>query len=273
MSKSSTGSSSSYVNPTVGSRLVYQIEDMHRARITSGIVYTGDQAEPLELDVYLPPNGGSEPLPAVLLGGPPFFEAGKDSGQKVGWSQLIAASGLAAVAFDIRSDGYLKRPSEPTADVRAAIAFVRERGHELGIDPERLATLGFSFGTAPWHLAATMQEPLSFVRCNVVYYGPLDLHDAGVPMDPELADAHSATSFLRLHGPRIPPMLVAKAGLDSVALNRSIDAFIGEATAVGADARLEVHERGQHGFDVRDDDERSRAIIRDTLGYLLERLA
>lgn len=273
MSRASTGSSSSYVNPTVGSRLVYQIEDMHRARITSGIAYTGDRAEPLELDVYLPPNGGSEPLPAVLLGGPPFFEAGKDSGQKVGWSQLIAGSGLAGVAFDIRSDGYLQTPAEPTDDVGAAIAYVREHGPALGIDPERLATLGFSFGTAPWHLAATMREPLPFVRCNVVYYGPLDLHDAGVPMDPGLADEYSATSFLRLHGPRIPPMLVAKAGLDGAALNRSIDAFISEATAVEADVRLEVHEGGQHGFDVRDDDERSRAIIRDTLGFLLERLA
>src|SRR5437899_7372942 len=45
--------------------------------------------------------------------------------QKIGWAQLIAASGMAAVAFDIRSDGVLQSPSDPSHDVAAALAYVR----------------------------------------------------------------------------------------------------------------------------------------------------
>ena len=262
-----------YANPTVGSRLVHQIDGMHRARIRRGIVYTRGRSDPLEMDVYLPEHGGPEPIPAVLIGGPPAFSAGKDSGQKVGWSQLLAASGLAAVTFDIRSDGFLQTPADPTEDVIEAIAYIRVRGRELGIDSDRLGVLGFSFGTAPWHLAAAMRDPQSFMKCCVVFYGPLDLHDAGVAMEPTLADEYSATTFVRRHGSRIPPMFVAKAALDSTELNRSIDLFMAEAARAGAVVRLEVHDDGQHGFDVRDDDERSREIVRAALAFMLERLS
>ena len=32
------------------------------------------------------------------------------------------------------------------------------------------------------------------------------------------------------------------------------------------------HPTGQHGFDIRDDDDRSRAIIRETLAFFVRRL-
>ena len=136
-------------NPTPGRELALQIRDMHRAQVKRGVVYETVAESPLRMDVYRPRKAPATPLPAVLLGGPPAYGAGKDSGQKVGWSQLIAASGIAAVAFDIRSDNFQETPFDPSHDVAAAIAYVRAHAPALGVDADRLCTLGFSLGTAP----------------------------------------------------------------------------------------------------------------------------
>ena len=225
------------------------------------------------MDVYRPRRGRG-PHAAVLLGGPPAFRAGRTSGQKVGWAQLIAANGMAAVAFDIRSDGFQARPQEPSTDVKAAIEYVRLHALELGIDSERICTLGFSIGTAPWHLWATMRNPQPFLRCNVVYYGPLDF--AGDEWSIEKANVaeFSAITYLRQHKRGIPPMLVVKAGRDRFpAINTSIDRFVGEANTLGAPVQLVVHARGVHGFDVEQRNARGVAIIKASLTFLRRQLS
>lgn len=263
----------SYSNPTAGSALVLQIPGMHEAEVRRDIRYGEGPAERL-MDVYYPrASERSDPLPAVLLGGPPEFGAGKDSGQKVGWAQLIAASGMVAIAFDIRSDNILATPQDPSRDVAAAIAYVRDHSADLGIDGDRLCTLGFSFGTAPWHLWATMREPAPHIRCNAVYYGPLDFYSEPL-MDAELAKEYSALTYLRRYGADIPPMLIAKAGREeNPGINESIDRFVEEAERIGADIRLLTHPEGPHGFDLETDDDQSREIIKATLQFFQDRLA
>ena len=86
----------------------------------------GRRASGCGLDVYRPRRARGA-LPAVLLGGPPG--PASTSGQKVGWAQLIAASGMAAVTFDIRSSGGLQTPEQPAGDVQAAVA-LRPRAGE-----------------------------------------------------------------------------------------------------------------------------------------------
>ena len=134
---------SAYRNPTPGRAVVLQIPGMDRAKVRRNIVYRSG----LRLDVYRP-RGTRGRLPAVLIGGR------KSSPQKIGWAQLVAASGMAAVPFDFRSDG----------DVAAALAYVRAHGRRLGIDGSRLCTLWFS--TAP--------APSPGLRCSAAYYAPLD---------------------------------------------------------------------------------------------------
>jgi dienelactone hydrolase len=251
-----------YKNPTPGRALVLQIPGMHRAKVKRNVVYR--QSPRLKMDVYRP-RSGKGPLPAVLLGGPPGF--GKDSPQKIGWAQLISASGMAAVAFDIRSDRFQVTPAPPSNDVAAAITYVRAHATRLGIDPSRLCTLGFSFGTAPWHLWATMRDPQPWLRCNVVYYGPLDFGD------PDLAEYSALTHLLR-DGPRIPPMLVVKAGRDeNEGINDSIDRFAATARRLHADVRVVTDAGAAHGFDLGRRTPRAKAIVSETLRYLRTRLA
>lgn len=132
---SATPGASAYRNPTSGAALVLQLPGMHRAHVRH--VHG--------LDVYRPRNARGR-VPAVLVGAP------RRSGQAVGWSQAIAASGMAAVAFDGAGPG--------------ALAYVRAHAASLGIDGGRLCALGFASASA-WQLAARG------LRCNVVYYAPL----------------------------------------------------------------------------------------------------
>jgi acetyl esterase len=262
-----------YRNPTPGSVLVYQIPGMHRAKVVRNLVYRHVSGQLLRLDVYHPRGwNGRTPLPAVIIGGPPAYSAGKDSGQKIGWSQLVAASGLAAVTFDTRSDNFLATPEDPSEDVQAAIAYARDHAARLGIDPGRLCTLGFSLGTAPWHLWAAMHDPQPWNRCNVTYYGPPDLTH-GFQMDPAAATEYSALTYLRRDGVQIAPLLIGKAARDSFpAIPASIDRFVAEARSLGAPVRLLTHPRGVHGFDLENPDATSRRIIRQTLAFLREHL-
>jgi dienelactone hydrolase len=259
---------SAYRNPTPGAAVILQIPGMHRAQVRRNVVYQRPQR--LRMDVYRP-RGARGRLPAVLLGGPPGFD--KDSGQKIGWAQLIAASGMAAVAFDIRSDDHLQSPRNPSSDVRSAIAYVRSHAKRLGIDPGRLCTLGFSFGTAPWHLWATMRDPRPWLRCNVVYYGPLDFQSPELPIDRGLVGEFSALTYLRRAPARIPPMLIVKAARDAnPGINESIDRFQAAARELHADVRV-VTFPGGHAFDVGRSTRRGRAIVKETLRFIRARLA
>jgi dienelactone hydrolase len=146
-----------YRNPTPGRAVVLQIPGMHRANVQRNVIYR--RGPKLRMDVYRPRTAGGR-LPAVLLGGK------KNSAQKMGWAQLIAASGMAAVPFDFRT----------ADDVAKAIAYVRAHSRRLGIDGSRLCTLWFS--TAP-----TLTQLTVSLRCTVVYYAPLD---AGMTYPPML---------------------------------------------------------------------------------------
>ena len=247
-----------YRNPTAGKAVVLQIQGMHRAKVQRNVVY--QRSPRLRMDIYRPRKARGR-LPAVLLAGAPG--AGRTSGQKVGWAQLIAASGLSAVAFDIRSDGRLQSPRKPALDVQSAIAYVRSHAKRLGIDASRLCTLGFS---TPWHLWATMRDPRPWLRCNVVYYEHLDFQSPG--------DEFSALSYLRRSPGSIPPMLVVKAGRDTGAgINESIDRFQAAATELHADVRVVTDPDAPNGFDIGPGTARARAVVRETLRFLRARLA
>ncbi|TML35008.1 MAG: hypothetical protein E6G24_02840 [Actinobacteria bacterium] len=213
-----------YRNPTPGRAVVLQIPGMHRAKVQRNILYR--TAPRLRMDVYRP-RGARGRLPAVLLGG------GRHSAQKIGWAQLIAASGMSAVAVDIRSE----------SDVTAALAFVRAHARKLGIDAPRLCSLWFS--TAP-----TLSQ-LTALRCTVVYYASLGGDPATVP----------------------PMLIVKAGRDERAGINDSIDSFEAAAGALHADVRVVTNATARHGFDLGPRTARTRAVMRETLRFLRARLA
>ena len=76
-----------------------------------------------------------------------------------------------------------------------------------------------------------------------------------------------ASQLMEASGP-IPPLLIARAGRDLPQLNDGIDYFVGQALKKNVTLDVMNHATGQHGFDSRDDDDRTREILRRTVEFI-----
>jgi acetyl esterase/lipase len=132
---------------------------------------------------------------------------------------------------------------EATADLAHALSYVRKNAESWNADGDRVALMAFSAG-GPL-LAGPMSERPPFVRCAAALYAFLGMQ----------------TSTL--------PMFIARAGQDAVpGLNAAMDQFIAGSLAANAPITVVNHPAGEHGFDMMNDDDRSREIIRALLAFL-----
>ena len=111
-------------------------------------------------------------------------------------------------------------------DGRRAVAIVRERAEQWGVDPARIGMIGFSAGA---FLAVDVAmdprgPPLAFVAA--IYGG----ETAGTPAP---ADA---------------PPLFACVAQDDVLLYRVVEGLYSDWTDAGRSAELHIYRRGAHGF-------------------------
>lgn len=261
--------------------LVYTLPGVEDARVRRDLAYKVDAGSELRCDVYSPPDLASgESRPGVIFihgDGPAEYLVGiKDSPQYVGWGRLAAASGLVGVTFYHRSTERFTRVREAAADVDDLVAFIRRRGAELRLDPERLCAWVCSAGP-PVGLAALLRDAPPFLRAVVAYYGVMDLvppRSSEAPVDDleALAQEFSPLRQLGRNAAALPPMLLARAGRDSAALNETMDRFYGAALERNLAVEMINHPAGRHGFDFLDDDDRSREIIARTLAFMRHHL-
>ena len=255
-------------------RVVASVPGMHAVNARRDVVYKqAADGTSLHMDVYSPPGPTRARSGVVLIHGGPLPRTGaKNMGVFVSYGELLAASGFAAVTFDHRFLGP-DRLTDAGSDVADLLAHVRRNASTLGVDPARLALWAFS-GGGPF-LAAPLRERPAWLRAVVAYYAVLDLQQPPAGPDtvgPDVRQAFSPVHALGADATGAPPILVARAGLDDPWLNEGVDRFVQAALAKGATLDLLNHPDGRHGFDILDDDPRSKEIIRRTLGYLEERL-
>jgi acetyl esterase/lipase len=260
-------------------RVVLTLPDMKEARVTKDVVYKTVDGVDLTMDVYRPADADpAQSLPAVVLvsGTGPWemLREIKDWGVYVSYGELIAASGLVAVTFTHRSPGAPLSLNEVAEDVDDAVVHVRSEAGLLGIDADRLALWAFS-GGPPFGLRTALRDRPSYIRCLVSYYGILDYRhvlDEVRLSSSEDPEEFSPASYLEDAARSFPPIFVMKAGQDHPGLNQSINRFVAAALASNVTLDLMTHPSGYHGFDVLNDDSRSREIIRRTLDFLEEHL-
>ncbi len=233
----------------------------------------------LKFDVYRPPQ--SDPtrnLPVVVFvhgeGSPEVIENSKDWGQYDGWGRIIAASGMMAVTFNRRSSHFFSRLSDSAADVDNLLDHVLDPSKKLGADSEQLAIWTCS-GGAPFGIRAGLERG---VRCIAAYYGRMSLKPIRDGIEGEmrdgLLDEFSSVVHLSSMPPgSVPPIFIAKAELDDlVGVNESIDEAFEVASARNLPVTLTTHALGEHGMDVRNDDDRMREIIAETLRFFRRHL-
>lgn len=231
--------------------IVYVIPGMESVIATHTDVLYSAQNDALKFDVYAPPDlAPDQRLPAVLLihGSASAQRNLKNHGQYVSWGKLIGASGLIAVTFNWDYP-------DPSG-IEQLIAFVREHADEFQIDRDRICVFAVSAGVAVGFPVVLKDMP-SYLRCVVGYYG-----------DPSPA--------LELISPQevaqLPPILLAKAGRDDLVLIEGTDRFVSNLTALDAQVTLLTHDTGSHAFDIRNNDDRSREIIKQTIAFMKSHL-
>lgn len=232
----------------VASPVVYIVSGSETIQPTR-LPYAKDAEGDLTFDLYRPPGEPSEQRPGVVVIANWRRTSMPDWRLMASWCQNLAASGVAAVVY--------QSAGEPSADLGRVVEHLRTNADTLRIDGERIGVFATSGNTVAAIPYVTAPER-AHVRCLVVYYGMVSASDDPNP-------------------PRVRadlPVMVVRAGREgSAELDTRLVAYVQALLRANAPLTLVNHTTGHHGFDLVDDDERSREIVRDTLRYFAGHLA
>ncbi len=224
--------------------VVYTLPGMEAASVKRDITYKTVNGAALKMDAYYPAGMKSDArLPVVIFVngvGDPGSERPKvkEWGQYTGWAKLIAASGFVAINYETRT-------ADPDADSQDLIDYVRKNSASLNANENNICLWSCSANVRVG-LPLVMQTERKYIRCAVVYYGA-----ANVP---------SIRNDV--------PIFIARAGRDMPNLNSGIDNFTRAAITEDVPLTLVNYVNGQHAFDLVDDTDESREVIKQTLSFI-----
>ena len=254
-------------------RIVYSVPGMTRVKVVKDRVYKRVGGAELKMDVYSPAARGAR-RPAVIFihGGripPNLRTTPKEWGAYVSFGQLVAASGFVGVTFNHRFYTWDSLP-DSQSDLTDLIAHVRDNADSLGVDKDRLILWAVSAGGV--FIGHPLRDAQPYIRCIVGYYPQLDLQtsrkSAPASVTDETLREYSAIHHLRNREKGAPPIFIARAGLDDATLNDGVDRFVQLALSKNLTIEVVNHATGHHGFDIEDDNDRSREILRRTIEFI-----
>jgi len=221
-------------------RFVYPVP-LDSSFTRSNVVYMTTGNETYTFDLYKP-AAASSALPVVIfmnvvgkmLGDAPF----REHPQYVGWGKLITANGYAGIVME--SD-----PRNPVQSFDQLIAHLQKNAAALGVDPHRVVIYSCSANVQAGMPVLT-DPARSYLKGALVFYG------YGV-VNQYRGDL---------------PVMVFRAGLDSRTLNTNLDAIVAGAIRRNAPWSVSNGSALHHGFEVVDDTEQSRALIRQALTFI-----
>jgi hypothetical protein len=251
--------------------VVYRVPGMDAVTVGRDIPFSAADGGPLAFDLYAPPGTGKSANPPVVVIVAGFPDPGfqrmlgcpfKEMGSTVSWARLMAASGIAAVAYANR---------DPVADLAALLTHLRTHAATLGIDAERMGLFASS-GNAPLALWGLMSEGGSNPRCAALLY-PFTLdregHAAVTDASRAFHFAHPGAGRSVTDLPADAPIFLARAGQDeNPGLNDTLDRFVFDALSGNRPVTVTNHPAGPHAFDLLDDSDTTRRIIGEALAFL-----
>lgn len=218
--------------------LVYQQPGMDKVHIRKNVVYKTANDTALAMDIYYPPGFDNKTKRPVVI-----FNNGVGSLDLLNWraytdwARLCAVNGLIAV-------NYQSRQGRAFIDSEDLITYVRNNAGALNIDADRIGLWTCSANTGVG-LPIMMQPDRTYIKCGVVYYGSAQLQTMRTDL----------------------PILYVRSGLDGTQINTGIEYTIRHMTEVECDLTFVHYAEAQHAFDILDDTERSRQVIRQTLEF------
>ena len=228
------------------SSVVYTLPEMDQITLAN-IEYK----DGLTMDIYYPLDFDfTQNLPVVIFVNgfvdeefqKMFGSKLKDSGVYISWGQLVAASGMIAITYETH---------DPDVDIHDLLNYTQANGSWLRVDKDRICLWASSASppTALIALTDTSAEYHDSLACTVIYYGIIP----PVSVDDLSADI---------------PLFIVKAGKDDAFLNIKLDKFVEKAREANIPLEFVDYEDGIHGFDVWQDTDESREIIKQTLEFM-----
>jgi hypothetical protein len=242
--------------------VVYSLPGMADVTVRRDLKYQeGDNS--LVMDLYEPLHPVADvrpPVVVIVMGYPDPTGFYRYVGWATCWARMLAVSGVATVIYATR---------EPAADIHTLLQYLREHATALGIDGDRIGILACSANVVVALSALLAGSP---VRCAALVNGlTMDL-DGGTGV----AAAYTMFGFVNAcAGKSVDdlatgiPLFLVRSGRDQVpGLNEALDRFIAATMRRNLPVAFVNHPTAPHAFDVDDDSEASRRIIRQVLSFL-----
>jgi acetyl esterase/lipase len=253
-------------------RIVYSVPEMTRVKVAKNQIYKRASSEELKMDVYSLPGKQRRPAVVFIHGGRiprNLLTTPKDWGAYVSLGQLVAASGFVGVTFNHRFYAW-ESLADSQSDVMDLIAYVRDNAESLGVEKDRIILWALSAGGI--FLSQPLQQSPPYIRSIIAYYSELDLQNqrkaAPASVTDETLREFSPVHHLGNKDKNVPPIFIARAGLDDKELNDGIDRFVQLALSRNLTVEVVNHATGHHAFDIEDNNERSREIIKRTIEFI-----
>ena len=150
------------------------------------------------------------------------------------------------------------------------LAHLREEAPGLGIDGGRIGLFASS-ANVPLAVWLLMQADRREIRCAVLCCGyMLDLNGATSVADMQklFPFANPGAGKTMDDVRRDVPLLVVRAGRDQFGVNESLDSFIAGALERDLRVRMINHAGAPHAFDLFEDSEATREIVREILRFM-----
>ncbi|MCA1855119.1 alpha/beta hydrolase [Massilia oculi] len=207
-------------------------------------------AGPLKVHVFSPPHHIKTPRPAIVI----FHGGGWTMGDPswaFGLVNRYACKGLVTIVAQYRlSDKKTATPADAVDDAMAAIRWVRTNATTLGLDPDRVAALGWSAGA---HLAASAaifakdddQRPSLLALVSPAVSVVDDGHFSSLfPLGTKTENFSPAEHV----GPSLPPTIIVTGRDDTVTPLRAVKKFHERMKAAGNVSELHVYDDVGHMF-------------------------
>ena len=251
--------------------VVFELPRMDDLIIKKAIAFQDIAGSTLKMDIYYPPDFDFQrKIPAVIMVlGYPDMAGKKLIGsefknhiQFVSWCKIIAASGMASIVY---------QSNNPEQDIITLSNYLKTNEDKLKIDNSKIGAYTCSAHT-PTTITTILNGSNNIFKCAVVYYGFFLTSDFKY-----LSQIDSLSQKMGFRTPRLSepttwkkdiPIMVVRAGKDNVPyINQTLASFYEKALNQNLPITLINYSNGVHGFEVYNDNETSRQIIKNTIEF------
>jgi len=249
--------------------LVYHTPETARVKIQSNLEYRIVNGRSLTLDVYLQPDSDGSPKPAVIFVSG-YSDIGfermlgcklKDMESYVSWGKLAASVGFIGITYSA---------VEPVTDTIELLEFVKQNSASLRIDPQRIGIWSCS-GNSPNALSLLIENRDAFRFAVFLYSVMMDLdgNDGTAQMSRQVGFVNPCVGRSIEDLPSEVPLFIVRAGQDAMPrLNETLDRFLSKTVSRNFSVTFVNHPTAPHAFDILDDSDTSREIIKSTLSFM-----